>query len=608
MANNQKIANLGIGITISTSGTAKALKQLKKDVKNAVADVAKIFSAVSAAMATMTVAAFKELEEAQSDLIKGGDRTAQELAKSFAQVNSIAGSVGKSYSDIAKIVDTVNDRLKSGTSALVSTSVSKAISAMSNLTGVAGDTLAKDLIPTLTLFGVTAQEMPNKLAYLEKATAITGTSLTDVAQVFKSYTKDFKALGLSFEETVTLLTQAEKKGVSMEQIGASLKKFSTGAVEAVKASSPLTTQLKALEDGVSAAAKAVSIAQGKVRSTSATINGKQVTTTTGTGDVEIAQENYNRQIAALKEFESQHKNELDQLNITSAAAWKNFTNNIIPTIDPYNKAALAAELFGSKNANVITVIQQLVPDLKKLGEQNKQTLKELLDAAGKVDIFSQAWANFKSSFVVGITPLIGSQEEFFKALIENVGYAGELLGKLTVDFVKWVSTWESTFKTAGIWIADNVLTPLTNKILYAITLYASLLKSIKSGAAAGITKVGSFVEESSGETTDLSGYASGASFQVPSSAASSGGQDGVNLAMAVDPGEFVSVSRTDPYANVSNGSGTNSVVYNITNTVQGMTQTELQKFSQNIVATAVQQVADEAARQTTLGKKIRGTK
>lgn len=594
---NKKIANLGVGVSISTKQFNAGMKQLKAAAKAGFEAMKTVAGVAIAGLGTVFVKTFRDMESAQKELVRGGSYTTEALAKDWESVTAVMKAVPSKMTEVAKTVDVVGDRIK-GLSVDQVTKISLAFEKFGKISGTAGSELADDLIPVLNLFNTESDKIPAVLSTIASVAMKSGVGVGKLVQPFTTYGAAFKAVGLDLLPSINLIAAAANKGLSGESLAMGLNIFAKKAAEA----SGEMGKLKTDYDGLMSKANEYAALINKVQKSQRESKSGAERAILAKTEIDL-QQKLSEVLEKAGKARTAYSESAALGGSSIGTAFQGAIEKIRGAGSELEATRLGAESFGRSGVQLAEFFrtgldtEPFETQLDLAGAALDQAEKKSRTLGDQLQLM---WNNAQ----VAMAPYF----EELKKKSEEIGLewdeVGKKIGKGLVTFLDGALTVMQKIATLGAEVVFRLNEFFTETLPTfwgdvkdkATSLASSISKSAKSGTS---------VFNTSGSVTSGEPFASGGSFEVP--AAGYGGIDGVPLSMMVDPGEFVSVSHVDPAKYADAGTG-QQIIYNITCSSDGVTSSDLKQWAVQIQNNAVNQVADEASRLTAKGKKIRGIK
>ena len=167
------------------------------------------------------------------------------MKKSF---NTVASSVGESFTDIADIFSQLQVKLDISGKPLEN--LTTTILQLKKVTGEAVD--VESFAGVLQAYGIQATEGTKFLDGLLRATQDSGISINELIKNLKNQASTFKQLGLDVNSATALLSNFEEKGLNANLILVSLRR---AALKAAKGNGSLTDSQEELSGTYDAIAK-----------------------------------------------------------------------------------------------------------------------------------------------------------------------------------------------------------------------------------------------------------------------------------------------------------------------------------------------------------------
>ena len=194
-------------------------------------------------MATAAVAAFTQVEEAESIAVNGAGamgEAADEIRRSVRDVAASAPgdleSVGQAVGDVNTHFQVTGERLDQ-----ISTSFLK----FSKITGGDVSTSIENVAMSMKAFNVDSSQTELVLDHLASTSTATGVSVDTLTSLVNANGSTFREMGLSLQDSITLLGNCEAAGIPVDSMLTGLKKAAANCAKEGKPMGEMLNQLTA---------------------------------------------------------------------------------------------------------------------------------------------------------------------------------------------------------------------------------------------------------------------------------------------------------------------------------------------------------------------------
>lgn len=203
----------------------------------------KVVAGTCTGIATAAVAAFTQVEEAENIAVNGAGaigEAADEIRRSVRDVAATAPgdleSVGQAVGDVNTHFQVTGTRLDQ---------ISTAFLQFSKITGGDVSTNIENVAMAMKAFNVPAEDTELVLDHLASTSTATGVSVDTLTSLVNANGSTFREMGLSLQDSVTLLGNFEAAGVPVDSMLAGLKKAAQNCAKEGTNMGDMLTQLTA---------------------------------------------------------------------------------------------------------------------------------------------------------------------------------------------------------------------------------------------------------------------------------------------------------------------------------------------------------------------------
>lgn len=235
MANGKQYAlQIAIGGMIASSlkkATGQATKELS-GLQKLGAGIGKGLAAGFGVAVTAVAAVGKELydigakfDEANDKIRIGTGATGEDLEALSQSMKNVYGAVPNELGDVSTAIADYNTRL--GVTGTTLESLSTQALQASEMLGEDLGGMIESSSQAFQQWGVSEDEMAEKMDYMFKVSQSTGTGMTTLFGEMQSYGAQLQNMGYSFEEAAALMGQMDKAGVNTTEVLSAMKKSVT---------------------------------------------------------------------------------------------------------------------------------------------------------------------------------------------------------------------------------------------------------------------------------------------------------------------------------------------------------------------------------------------
>ena len=345
-----------------------------------------------AGVAAASLAAFESVDTATDEAIRKTGATgaaADALSASVKNVGASAAAAKADWSDIGDTVGAVN--VKFGVTGDALEKLSEQFLEFGENTGTTAADDVETVAQAMGIFNVDASQTQSVLGLLQATSQATGASVTDLMGQVQENGATFQSMGLSLDQSVTLLGSFEQSGYDSTQMLAALKKaaatyndegkdMKTGLADLVTRLQDSSTQAEATSEaydlfGTRAGTTFVKAAQsGKVNLTdlSGSLSDYASTVSDTFGATEDGVDHAQQALKSLQETGATLGEALsDVMGPTLESASENvkdFADGLDSMSDGEKQSAAQAVVATTAFLGVVTVGGKLVGSLKGMGE------------------------------------------------------------------------------------------------------------------------------------------------------------------------------------------------------------------------------------------------
>lgn len=207
------------------SGVSEKFKSIGKDLSLHV-------TAPLAAVGTAAVASFNAIDEGLDTIRVGTGATGEQLKELGNVMKQVGMETPASFKDIGIVISELNTRF--GLTGQSLKDLTKQIVEMARITGTDVTTAVQSASHVFAIWGVEADKMQGVLDHLFKVSQSTGISISALNDALQNTAPIFKEMGLSVEETATLLGMLEKNGVDVSAMTRALSSVLGEYIQNVK--------------------------------------------------------------------------------------------------------------------------------------------------------------------------------------------------------------------------------------------------------------------------------------------------------------------------------------------------------------------------------------
>lgn len=214
--------------------TAKKLdwNNLSDKFKSVGKDLSLYVTAPLAAVGTAAVASFNSVDEGLDTIRVGTGATGKQLEELGNVMKQVGAETPASFKDIGIVISELNTRF--GLTGNSLQTLTKQIVEMARITGTDVTTAVQGASHVFAIWGVEADKMQGVLDHLFKVSQSTGISISALNDALQNTAPVFKEMGLSVEETATLLGMLEKNGVDVSAMTRALSSVLGEYIQSVK--------------------------------------------------------------------------------------------------------------------------------------------------------------------------------------------------------------------------------------------------------------------------------------------------------------------------------------------------------------------------------------
>ena len=346
----------------------------------------------TAAVAAASLAAFASVDDAQDEAIRRTGATgaaADALSASVRNVGASAAAAKADWDDIGGTVGAVN--VKFGLTGDALETLSEQFLEFGENTGTTAAEDVKTVAQAMGIFNVDASQTGNVLGLLQATSQATGASVSDLMSQVQENGATFQSMGLTLDQSVTLLGSFEESGYDSSQMLTALKKaaatynsegkdMQTGLADLVTRLQDSSTQADATSEaydlfGQKAGTTFIKAAQsGKVNlaDLSGSLSSYASTVSDTFDATEDGVDHAQQALKALQETGSTLGEALSDVMgptlVSVSDAVKSFADGLDSMSDGEKQGAAQAVIATTAFLGVVTVGGKLVGSLKGLGE------------------------------------------------------------------------------------------------------------------------------------------------------------------------------------------------------------------------------------------------
>lgn len=421
--------------------TAKKLdwNNLSDKFKSVGKDLSLYITAPLAAVGTAAVASFNAVDEGLDTIRVGTGATGQQLEELGNVMKQVGAETPASFKDIGVVISELNtrfgltgDRLKG---------LTKQIVEMARITGTDVTTAVQSASHVFAIWGVETDKMQGVLDHLFKVSQSTGISISALNDALQNTAPVFKEMGLSVEETATLLGMLEKNGVDVSAMTRALSSVLGEYIQNVKSAQDGTDSFdKTLQSVISTLENSKASSESKAQAVEKLREKWE--------NLRPILESVGLDINKLDEFQKALSS--DTLNTSQVISmWNDIMVEFKNT--SYNAADFVRDAFEQLKNGTMSLDQAIDvfgtragPKLYELAQQGKLNFEEfnaviqqnsetVLTAAEATKDFGERFAELKNKVTLALEPLGVALAQALENLIP-------LLEK-TVNFVAGLLNW-----------------------------------------------------------------------------------------------------------------------------------------------------------------------